>query len=164
MLHALKFAAARPLADVMAAQVAAAAPRELLCGATLVAVPAHPARRRARGFDPAELLTHALARRTRLPLNRALRRDGASARQLGASRQLRLAPGRLGFTACAPAPRNVVLVDDVHTTGATLQACAEALREAGAERVVAITWARTLAPAGSGPTSVENDLSQAYHR
>jgi predicted amidophosphoribosyltransferase len=37
-----------------------------------------------------------------------------------------------------------VLVDDVHTTGATLHACAQALREAGAGRVVAITWARTL--------------------
>jgi predicted amidophosphoribosyltransferase len=37
-----------------------------------------------------------------------------------------------------------VLVDDVHTTGATLGACARALREAGAERVVAISWARTL--------------------
>ena len=41
-------------------------------------------------------------------------------------------------------PVRVVLVDDVHTTGATLHACALALREAGAEWVSAVTWARTL--------------------
>ncbi|MGI8730404.1 MAG: ComF family protein, partial [Solirubrobacteraceae bacterium] len=50
---------------------------------------------------------------------------------------------RLGFAARGPAPPQVVLVDDVHTTGATLSACASALRAAGARRVVAVTWART---------------------
>ena len=144
VLHALKFAAARPLAQVMAAQIAASAPPPLLAGAaTLVAVPAHPARRRSRGFDPAELLTRALARHTGLPTARPLRRGGG-ARQLGSARAVRLQPGRLGFHAVAAAPRDVVLVDDVHTTGATLHACAQALREAGAKRVAAITWARTL--------------------
>jgi ComF family protein len=143
VLHALKFAAARPLADVMAAQIVACAPPDLL-GGVLVAVPAHPARRRTRGFDPAELLARALARRTGLALERPLRRSGAPSRQLGASRDLRLAPGRLGFAARCPAAPVAVLVDDVHTTGATLDACARALREAGAELVAAISWARTL--------------------
>lgn len=141
-LHALKFAAARPLAGVMAAQIAAGVPPQLLRG-VLVAVPAHPARRRARGFDPAELLARALARRTGLALERTLRRSGAPSRQLGASRDVRRAPGRLGFTARGRSAPLAVLVDDVHTTGATLDACARALREAGAERVVAISWART---------------------
>jgi ComF family protein len=145
VMHALKFRSARPLAAVMAAQIAVNAPPALLApGATLVAVPAHPGRRRLRGFDPAELLASALAQRSGLPLVAALRRSGApAARQLGASRELRRAPGRLGFSARGPAPRRVVLIDDVHTTGATLGGCAEALREAGAQRVVAITWART---------------------
>jgi predicted amidophosphoribosyltransferase len=142
-LHALKFAGARPLADVMAAQIAAAAPPGLLAG-TVVAVPAHPARRRVRGYDPAELLARALARRTGLPLERVLRRGGGPARQLGAPRHVRRAPGRLAIAAVARAPRDVLLVDDVHTTGATLAACADALRRAGAQRVVAVTWARTL--------------------
>ncbi len=145
VLHALKFAAARPLADVMAAQIAAGAPRHLLApGAIVVSVPAHPVRRRGRGFDPAELLARAVARRSGLPLHRALRRGGARSRQLGASRELRLQAGRLGFAARGPSPAQVVLVDDVHTTGATLSACATALRDAGAQRVVAVTWARTL--------------------
>ncbi len=143
-LHALKFAGARPLAAVMAAQIAARAPAPLLASrATLVAVPAHPARRRRRGFDPADLLSRALARETGLPRARPLRRAGAAARQVGASRDVRLDPARLGFLAVADAPRDVVLIDDVHTTGATLHACAQALREAGAERVDVITWART---------------------
>jgi ComF family protein len=144
-MHALKFSAARPLVVVMAAQIATNAPPALLRDrALIVAVPAHPARRRARGFDPAELLARALARRTGIGLASALRRGGAPSRQLGASRDVRREPGRLGFASRGPAPRDVVLVDDVHTTGATLAACARALRAAGSERVVAVTWARAL--------------------
>lgn len=161
-MHALKFSAARPLADVMAAQIAANAPAELLrpvavfgaaprgregTGPTLVAVPPHPSRRRARGFDPAELIARALARRTGLPVAKVLRRSAAGSQhqqQLGASRDARLAAAPLGFGARGTAPRHAVLIDDVHTTGATLAACAQALRDAGAERVAAVTWARTL--------------------
>lgn len=143
-MHALKFGAARPLAGVMAAQIAANAPPALLAaGAELVAVPAHPGRRRSRGFDPAELLARALAQRTGVPLRRALRRSGSAPSQVGAPRALRRTPGRVGISARGPAPATCVLVDDVHTTGATFAACAQALRDAGAVRVVAISWART---------------------
>ncbi len=145
-MHALKFAAARPLADVMAAQIAAdrRAARIAQPPATLVPVPAHPRRRRARGFDPAELIAAALARRTGLPLRRVLRRGRAPSHQLGASRHARRDAANLHFCARGPAPERVVLVDDVHTTGATLDACARALRGAGSAHVAAITWARTL--------------------
>jgi len=145
-VRALKFARARTLADVMAAQLAACVPPALLLppGTTLVPVPAHPRRRRARGFDPAELLGATLARRTGLPLRRSLRRERSAARQLGASRSQRRDRDRLGFTAVGCAPSRAVLVDDVHTTGATLDACASALRSAGSRSVAAITWARTL--------------------
>ena len=149
-MHALKFAGARPLARVMAAQIAANAPPGHLPAPggrgdlALVAVPPHPQRRRARGFDPAELIATALARRTGLALAPALRRSAAPSHQLGASREARRDPARLHFTARGPAPRRVILVDDVHTTGATLSACAQALRGAGAAYVGAVTWARTL--------------------
>lgn len=143
-VRALKFARARPLADVMAAQIAARAPTALLTGGSLVAVPAHPRRRRQRGFDPAELLAGALARRTGLALARALSRDAASGRQLGASRTERRAPDRLGIAARGWVPDHAILVDDVHTTGTTLDACSTALKRAGAQSIVAITWARTL--------------------
>jgi predicted amidophosphoribosyltransferase len=142
-LHALKFGAARPLADVMAAQIAAGAPPGSLRGA-IVAVPAHPGRRRTRGFDPAQLVARALARRTGLPLVATLSRGRAPTRQLGASRELRRMAGRLDIRACGSAPERVVLVDDVHTTGATLSACAATLRRAGCRHISAVTWARTL--------------------
>jgi ComF family protein len=142
-LHALKFRAARPLADVMAAQIAAGAPPAILRGA-IVAVPAHPGRRRARGFDPAQLVSRALARRTGLPLVSALVRGRAPTRQLGSSREVRRTAGRLDIRARGPAPERVVLVDDVHTTGATLSACAEALHRSGCRQISAVTWARAL--------------------
>ena len=146
----LKFQGVLAAADLMAAQIAAGAPAALLDDATLVPVPTHPARRRARGFDPAERLAGALARRAGRPLSRCLRRRGPPARQVGAPRALRRAPGRVEVVARAPAPLRVALVDDVHTTGATLDACARALRRAGAAEVVALTYARALRRAGQG--------------
>ena len=144
LVAALKFAHARPLADVMAAHLAAGMAPGLCDGAAIVAVPAHPARTRARGYDQAALLAAALARRTGAPLERPLRRGGAVLRQLGASRAERLQHGRVAVTTPGAVPRRVLLVDDVHTTGATLDACARALRAGGCEDVRAVTWARAL--------------------
>ena len=71
-----------------------------------------------------------------------LRRLGGS-RQVGRRRAERLGrPPRI--EAHGAAPRSVLLVDDVLTTGATISACARALRGAGAARVVAVTFARRL--------------------
>lgn len=143
LVHALKFRGALAAADAMAAQIAANAPPGLLADGTLVPVPADPARRRRRGFDHAGLLARALARRARLPLSRCLSRPQAGERQLGRDRAGRLrGPGEV--VARNPPAGTLVLVDDVHTTGATLTVCALALRAAGAERVIAATYARTL--------------------
>jgi predicted amidophosphoribosyltransferase len=74
----------------------------------------------------------------------ALRRTGGvAARQRGAGRALRLAGTALDVRAGGPAPAACVLVDDVRTTGATLEACARALRAAGAQHVEAIAYAQT---------------------
>jgi predicted amidophosphoribosyltransferase len=144
LVGALKFRGRLAAAEVMAAHVAANAPPALLRGATLVPVPAHAGRRRARGFDQALLLARALARRTGSPVAACLERADDGARQLGAGRSRRRAGGRLDVRCREPAPARVALIDDVHTTGATLDACARALRGKGAIRVIALTYTRAL--------------------
>jgi predicted amidophosphoribosyltransferase len=143
VVQALKFRSALPVAGVMAAQIAATLPDELR-GGVVVPVAAQPARRRRRGFDPAGVLAGAVAGRLALPLAPVLRRHDRAGRQVRAGRAVRRAAGRIVIGATAPVAGRALLVDDVHTTGATLDACARALVEAGAERVVAVTYARTL--------------------
>jgi LSD1 subclass zinc finger protein len=145
LVAALKFGGMLPLADVMAAHLAATAPPGLLVSSVvLVPVPLHPARRRSRGFDQAARLALALGRRTNLPMVPSLRRRGAATRQVGATRAQRRQPDRLQIEAVGSPPARAVVVDDVHTTGATLDACARALRTGGVARVDVITYARTL--------------------
>jgi predicted amidophosphoribosyltransferase len=95
-----------------------------------------------RGFDPAGEIAAALATGAGLPMCVCLARRGAG-RQVGRRRAERVGrPPRI--RAVGEAPRSALLVDDVLTTGSTVGAAARALREAGALRVVAITFARRL--------------------
>jgi ComF family protein len=145
LVHALKFRGALGVADVMAAQIVAGAPSGLLATpATLVPVPTHALRRRARGFDHADRLARALAARTGLEVARCLMRGGAPTRQAGSSRAARRAPGRIDVRVRGDPPPSVVLVDDVHTTGATLETCGSVLRRAGAYTVCSVAYARAL--------------------
>ncbi|HEX6460640.1 MAG TPA: hypothetical protein VF032_17105 [Thermoleophilaceae bacterium] len=147
LVRALKFRGAVPLADAMAAQMAANAPPRLFEGRSLVPVPMHPARRRRRGFNQAKEIAAALARRSGLPLADCLERPATAGRgsQVGLGREERLGAlnGRVRFRAGAPVPLRALLVDDVVTTGATLTACAAALATAGVREVTAIAYART---------------------
>jgi predicted amidophosphoribosyltransferase len=143
LVAALKFRAAVPLADLMAAQMAAGLPAALREVEAVVPVPPHRGRRRRRGFDPAGVLAAALARRLALECVPCLQRGGGR-RQVGAGRAERRDPRRLAVKAAGPVPGHALLVDDVHTTGATLDACARALRAGGCRAVVAVSYARTL--------------------
>ncbi len=141
LVAALKFRRLLPVADLMADRIQWLAPAHMLSGA-VVPVPTAPARVRARGFDPAAELAGALAERIEAPVECCLRRRG-SGRQVGRRRADRVGhPPRIQVH--GRAPRSVLLIDDVLTTGATLAACAKALRAAGAARVVAVTFARRL--------------------
>ena len=143
VVAALKFRGAVALASLMAAHVAANLPAPLRAGA-LVPVPPQAVRRRRRGFDPAAALAAALAPRLGLPEHDCLRRLDHEGRQVGATRAQRRRDGRLTIELRAPPPPHALLVDDVHTTGATLDACARALIAGGCREVVALTYARTL--------------------
>lgn len=144
LVRALKFRGAFGAAGVMAAQMAANAPPGFLHG-TLVPVPVHPARRRRRGYNQAERVAAELAGRLGLPLVDCLERCGPAASQVGRGRVARLdgIAGSVRLRPGARAPAAALLVDDVATTGATLLAGAGALRAAGAQRVVAVAYART---------------------
>ena len=140
VVHALKYARRLSLAEVAAAAMLRTLPSHEVVGG-VVPVPAGPLRWRWRGFDPAEEIAWALASRTELPVVDCLRRGRG--RQVGRRRSDRLAdPPKVW--ARAVCPKQALLVDDVWTTGATLSACARALREAGARRIVAVTLARTV--------------------
>jgi ComF family protein len=146
LVAALKFRAALPVAAVMAAHVAANLPCDVRdrAAAALVPVPPQVVRARRRGFDPAAALVAALAPRLGLPVLPCLRRRDRAARQVGSSRAQRRRSDRLAIELRAPPPAVALLVDDVHTTGSTLDACARALVAGGCGEVVAITYARTL--------------------
>ena len=101
-----------------------------------------PWRRRWRGFDPAEEIAGRGRALAGCRCAGCLRRAGGR-RQVGRRRAERLADPPRVWAAGVP-PASALLVDDVWTTGATLSACAAALRGAGCRRVVALTLARAL--------------------
>jgi predicted amidophosphoribosyltransferase len=139
LVTALKFRRLLPVAAVMAERIEWLAPESLLSG-VIVPVPSTRLRSLGRGFDPAAEIAAALALRTGMPLRPVLSR-GDLGRQLGRRRAQRIGqPPHVRLR--GEAPRSVLLVDDVLTTGATLSACARALRGGGAFRVAAITFTR----------------------
>ncbi len=146
-IHLLKYrhalSLAEPLGTLMARRWAArGAPVDLV-----VPVPLHPARFRARGYNQAALLAWAVGRRLGLPVDEgALLKVRATKAQMALGLEERRANVQGAFIAREErvGGQRVLLVDDVCTTGATLEACADALRAGGAREVWALTLARTV--------------------
>ncbi len=112
----------------------------------IVPVPLHPARQRERGYNQSALLAQRLSQRTGVSaINTGLRRVRATAVQMelnAAQRKVNVA-GAFQCDEARVRGRRIALIDDVCTTGATLEACTEALLQAGAASVIGLTLART---------------------
>lgn len=119
--------------------------------AILVPVPLHRSRLWTRGFNQSAIVAKALSRRTGLPVAvDALRRVRRTPPLKGLSLRQRRRTVAGAFRADPRAQlrgRTIVLIDDVLTTGSTANACARALKRAGAARVDLISWARVIGPA-----------------
>jgi ComF family protein len=153
LVHALKYGDRLDLAPIMGRWMANAG-RELTREADLlVPVPLHWRRQWARRFNQSALLAGVVAEASGLRVSHgALKRVKATVQQVGLARSERAlnVQGAFGVPADARievAGRRLVLVDDVLTSGATIEACTRALMRAGAAGVDVLVFARVVAPA-----------------
>lgn len=157
LVHALKYGDRLDLAPMMGRWIGNAG-RELLAGAdALVPVPLHWRRQWARRFNQSAMLAATIAKESGVPIAfGALKRVKATAQQVGLSATERAANIQGAFKVpedgrAAVAGQRLVLVDDVLTSGATVEGCARALLRAGAANVDVLVFARVADP---GKTSI----------
>lgn len=150
LVHKLKYADRLDLAAPLARMMAQAGGDVLPDADLLLPVPLHPFRLWRRRFNQAALLGRHLSRATGVPQRTDLlkrRRVTSSQTRLGKMERRENVAGAFalcGNAASVLAGRRVLLVDDVYTTGATLDACARVLRRAGVSGVDALTFARVV--------------------
>jgi ComF family protein len=156
LIHLLKYGGVRPAANVLGRMLAEAiamlAPEFPADSVVLVPVPLHRAKLRQRGFNQAELIARAAMKmrpaRDRLLLCAGvLERKRETASQIGLTTHQRRENLQGAFGVAQPEVvkgREMLVVDDVYTTGATVSECARVLRRAGATKVWVATVARTL--------------------
>lgn len=145
-IHGLKYRRLSALAEPLGDELARFWLRGSMPVDIIVPVPLHPERQRERGYNQADLLARRVGRATGAPVQaNVLRRTRVTAVQMSLNAAERKANVSGAFVADAASARDatVLVVDDVCTTGSTLDACAIALKEAGARRTLGLTLART---------------------
>ncbi|MBU0766567.1 hypothetical protein KKF55_02165 [Patescibacteria group bacterium] len=133
-IHTFKFKRVRSLADDLAELMIKATPD--LKDAVLCPVPLHWSRRFSRGFNQSELLSNIVGAKLNIPVQNLVKRIRPTGHQVGRTRSERLVALKDAFrcTSINP-PLRVIMIDDLATTGATMDECAKALKQAGVERV-----------------------------
>ena len=177
LIHLLKFGGVRPAADVLGRMLAEAIatldPEFVADSVAMVPVPLHRTKLHRRGFNQAELIARA-AMKIKQPGDRlrwcagALERKRETASQIGLTSHQRRENLRGAFGVAQPElvkGREVLVVDDVYTTGATVSECARVLHRAGATKVWVATVARTLKISAQhveiGPRSDDRQMDDA---
>jgi ComF family protein len=144
-IHLLKYDGMTPLARPLGKLLAAAAAPFAGFDA-IIPAPLHWRRRWDRGFNQSDLVAREVSRLTGIPLDRRLLRTRSTPPQAGLSSAERRLNVQGAFAAAdaktAIRGKKLIVVDDVMTTGATLEACARVLKRAGAAEVAALTLAR----------------------
>ena len=157
LIHLLKYERVAPAAVVLGRMLEEAIQKLSLTADSIlvIPVPLHSSKRRERGFNQAELIARAALKTNALLIAEfaadVLERTRPTVSQIGLTRPQRMENIRGAFRVRHPnrvSGRNVVLIDDVLTTGTTVSECARILRKAGAEKVWVATVARTLKESG----------------
>jgi|CXWL01.1.fsa_nt_gi ComF family protein len=144
LVHLLKYQGLTSLAEPMGGLMSGRLPEGRID--LIVPVPLHPRRQRSRGYNQSLLLARQIARETGIPLDpRAARRVRPTkplAQSMDRHERRTIVHGAFAADLTRVADRSILLVDDVVTTGATLQACSLALLEAGASAIHAVAFVR----------------------
>lgn len=146
VIHGLKFQRLEYLGRHLAHEMAARLRAEALEADLVVWIPLHWGRHLSRGYNQAERIARPLARELRIPARAALARTRSTPPQTSLMRAQRAANVRGSLRVrrrARVAGKRILLVDDVATTGSTLDAAARALRAAGAADITALAAART---------------------
>lgn len=139
IIHNLKYSDRVSLARPLGKLLKDCLDREQFTGNLIVPVPLHRRRERMRGFNQAELIAAHLDRPV---ATRLLRRRKDTPSQTGLSRSQRKRNLAGAFEVRGHVPETVIIVDDVYTTGSTMNEIARTLKRAGAKRVEVLTVAR----------------------
>jgi competence protein ComFC len=144
--HGFKFEGMESLKFEMARKMAQSVIPSFWNGVeALVPVPLSPERERERGYNPAELLAGEISALTGIPTQRTIRKIKSTLPQMTLPREERLQnpKGAYQVLASIEPMKKVILIDDVFTTGSTLEECARVLKNAGTAWVGALVFGRT---------------------
>lgn len=143
LIYQLKFARAKAAAKLVAELLDESTPA-LPEGSTISYIPTATSRVRQRGYDQTQLIAKEFARMRGLPCHTLLVRHG-QARQVGSDRKHRIEQASKNYSATNPSKikgANIVLIDDILTTGATIESGARILKKAGAKQINAVIFAQ----------------------